>query len=240
MASGKVQNKKAVVLLSGGLDSTTVLAIARSEGYACFCLSFAYGQRQIIELEKAKNSAQRMKCEQHLILSVDINKIGGSALTGGMEVPKDRTEKDMESSIPVTYVPARNTIFLAYATAWAEVIGAQDIFIGINNLDYSGYPDCRPEFLASFEKTANLGTRAGVEGKKSFSIHAPLMHLNKKEIIQKGLSLAVDYSLTHSCYDPNTQGLPCGRCDACQLRLKGFADAGQTDPLHYSRKNKNI
>ncbi len=238
MKTEKEENK-AVVLLSGGLDSTTVLAIARSEGYSTYCLSFAYGQRQLVELDKARQSSTILGCKKHLILNVEIDKIGGSALTGSIDVPKDRTMEDMESSIPVTYVPARNTIFLAYATAWAEVIGARDIFLGVNNLDYSGYPDCRPEFLTAFEKTANLGTRAGIEGRNHFTIHAPLMYLNKKEIIVKGLSLGVDYTSTHSCYDPDQDGLPCGRCDACQLRLKGFAEAGFNDPLTYQPINKD-
>lgn len=228
------ENKpKAVVLLSGGLDSTTVLVIANAEGYQCCCLSFSYGQRQTIELERAKANASRYGAKEHLILQLDLDKIGGSALTTDIDVPKGRDFAEMEKAIPVTYVPGRNTIFLSYAMAWAEVLGAKDIFIGINALDYSGYPDCRPEFLETFEHLANIGTKAGVEGDKSFSIHAPLMQLTKKEIIEKGVALGVDYSTTHSCYDPDQQGRACGECDSCCLRLKGFADAGLSDPVQY-------
>jgi len=227
------EKPKAVVLLSGGLDSTTVLAMAAQEGYSCYCLSFSYGQRQAVELERARENGRRMGAAAHLVLSLDLDKIGGSALTGTMEVPKNRSAAEMASSIPVTYVPGRNTIFLSHAVAWAEVLGAFDIFIGINVLDYSGYPDCRPEFLAAFEKVAQLGTRAGVESGRSYKIHAPLMHLTKKEIILKGRELGVDYSLTHSCYDPDREGRACGRCDACRLRLKGFQEAGVVDPVVY-------
>jgi 7-cyano-7-deazaguanine synthase len=225
--------EKAVVLLSGGLDSTTVLAMAMQQGYACYCLSFSYGQRQTVELVRAKENARRMGAVSHLVLNLDLDKIGGSALTGDIAVPKNRSAAEMESSIPVTYVPGRNTIFLSHAMAWAEVLGAFHIFIGINVLDYSGYPDCRPEYLAAFEKVANLGTRAGVESGRSYKIHAPLMHLTKKEIILKGKELGVDYSRTHSCYDPDSEGKACGRCDACQLRLKGFHEAGLVDPVVY-------
>ncbi len=225
---------KAVVLLSGGLDSTTVLAQAQADGYDCYCLSFAYGQRQEVELAKAKEIARLFGDVSHLVLGLDLDKIGGSALTSDLEVPKERSEKEMSSSIPVTYVPGRNTIFLSHAVAWAEVLGARDIFIGINVLDYSGYPDCRPEFLAAFEQVANLGTRAGVEGEGYFTIHAPLMHLTKREIIEKGVGLGVDYGLTHSCYDPDSKGRACGRCDACQLRLRGFSEAGYEDPVDYN------
>lgn len=232
------KQKKAVVLLSGGLDSTTVLAIAGDAGYRCYGLSFAYGQRQAVELKRAKANASRLGVADHLVLRLDLDRIGGSALTADMAVPKDRSFAEMDASIPVTYVPGRNTIFLSYAVAWAEVLGARHIFIGINALDYSGYPDCRPEFLAAFEKTANLGTRAGVEGGRPFTIHAPLMHLTKKEIIEKGLDLGVDYSTTHSCYDPDDQGRACGACDSCRLRLKGFAEAGLEDPAPYQRKKK--
>ncbi|MCB2183525.1 MAG: 7-cyano-7-deazaguanine synthase QueC [Desulfobulbaceae bacterium] len=225
--------KKAVILLSGGLDSTTVLAMAKNEGFLCHCLSFSYGQRQTVELEKARNTAKKMGAEAHLVLRLDLDKIGGSALTSDMNVPKERSEAEMEASIPVTYVPGRNTIFLSQAMAWAEVLGAFDIFIGINVLDYSGYPDCRPEYLTAFERVANLGTRAGVESGKHFTIHAPLMHLTKKEIIRKGTELGVDYSTTHSCYDPDERGRACGQCDACLLRLKGFREAGLVDPVSY-------
>jgi len=231
-----METKKAVVLLSGGLDSTTVLAIAKSQGYSSYCLSFSYGQRQAIELERAKNIAATMGAARHLILRLDLDKIGGSALTTDIEVPKGRSFAEMDSAIPVTYVPGRNTIFLSHAAAWAEVIGARDIFIGINVMDYSGYPDCRPDFLRAFEKVINLGTRAGAEGGR-FTIHAPLMQLTKKEIIQRGVGLGVDYSLTHSCYDPDSQGKACGQCDACRLRLKGFAEADLNDPVSYKNKD---
>ncbi|MBU0479555.1 MAG: 7-cyano-7-deazaguanine synthase QueC [Proteobacteria bacterium] len=224
---------KAIVLLSGGLDSTTTLAIAGHEGFDCYCLSFSYGQRQSIELEKAKVIAEKAGAAEHLILNLDLGKIGGSALTADIEVPKHDSVSEISSSIPVTYVPARNIIFLSHAVAWAEVIGARDIFIGINALDYSGYPDCRPEFLKSFINTVNLGTKAGAESGDRFNIHAPLIKLTKKEIIEKGLSLGVDYSFTHSCYDPDDQGRACGRCDSCLLRRKGFHEAGETDPVSY-------
>lgn len=223
---------KAVVLLSGGLDSTTVLAIARAEGYQCYCLSFAYGQRQEVELERARATARRYGAKEHLVLRGDLDRIGGSALTTTTAVPKGRSFDEMDAGIPVTYVPGRNTLFLSYAMAWAEVVGAADIFIGVNALDYSGYPDCRPEYLDAFAKMANLATRAGVEGRK-LSIHAPLMQMTKKEIIEKGVALGVDYSLTHSCYDPDSQGRACGGCDSCRLRLKGFAEAGLVDPVTY-------
>ena len=230
--------KKAVVLLSGGLDSTTVLAIARDAGFACYCLSFKYGQRQAIELEKAKESSARLGAVKHLVLDIGLDRIGGSALTSPIAVPKGRSFEAMEEGIPLTYVPGRNTIFLAYAMAWAEVIGADDIFIGVNAVDYSGYPDCRPAYIEAFEKMARLATRVGTEGKKPLRIHAPLMHSTKKEIIQKGTALGVDYATTHSCYDPGTDGSPCGQCDACLLRLKGFAEAGISDPLRYRVKEE--
>ena len=230
--------KKAVVLLSGGLDSTTVLAIARNEGYACYCLSFRYGQRQAVELQRAQANSARMGAAGHLVLDISLDRIGGSALTGERAVPKGRSYEAMEKGIPVTYVPGRNTIFLAYAMAWAEVLGADDIFIGVNSLDYSGYPDCRPEYLAAFGKMARLATRAGVEGKRVLHIHAPLMDKTKKEIIQQGLELGVDFGATHSCYDPETDGTACGQCDACRLRLKGFAEAGVSDPVSYREKGK--
>lgn len=225
--------KKGVVLLSGGLDSTTVLAIAKAQGYACYCLSFRYGQRQSIELEKAGHIARTLSCEQHMILQLDLGKIGGSALTTSLNVPKDRDLNLETEEIPITYVPARNMIFLAHAVAWAEVLGAADIFLGVNAVDYSGYPDCRPEFLEAFTKMADLGTRAGVTGKTGFTIHAPLLSLSKKEIIEKGIELGIDYRLTHSCYDPQGDKA-CGRCDACLLRLKGFAEAGIKDPGSYA------
>ncbi len=229
--------EKAVILLSGGLDSTTVLAIARAQGFACYCLSFSYGQRQEIELERARASAAKLGARDHLVLHVDLDKIGGSALTTELAVPKGRSPEEIgQSTVPVTYVPARNTIFLAHAVAWAEVMGAFDIFVGINALDYSGYPDCRPQFLAAMEEVANLGTRAGTSTGRRFQIQAPLMHLSKKEIIEKGLALGVDYGSTHSCYDPGPDGLSCGVCDACLLRLKGFREAGCPDPLPYQQE----
>lgn len=234
--SDKHKPRKAVVLLSGGLDSTTTLAIAQSQGFTCSCLSFSYGQRQNIELERAKNIAEKAAAD-HLILSLDLDKIGGSALTSEIEVPKNRSEEEIESSIPATYVPARNIIFLAHALAWAEVIGAHDIFIGINILDYSGYPDCRPEFLEAFVKMANLGTKTGGARETAFRIHAPLMKMTKKEIIESGIKLGVDYSHTHTCYDPDQLGRACGRCDACLLRLKGFQQAGLKDPIKYQGEN---
>lgn len=222
---------RAVILLSGGLDSTTTLAIAQSQGYSCFCLSFDYGQKQTIELEKARAIAANYKVEQHLVLRLDLDKIGGSALTGAIEVPKNSALTD-QMTIPVTYVPARNTILLAHAVAWAEVLGAWDIFLGVNAVDYSGYPDCRPEFLEAFAHMANLGTKAGVSGGNKFTIQAPLLRWSKADIIRKGLELGVDYSITHSCYDP--QGTKaCGGCDACRLRLKGFEEAGLEDPVKY-------
>jgi 7-cyano-7-deazaguanine synthase len=223
---------QAVVLLSGGLDSTTVLAIAQSMGYACNCLSFAYGQRQAIELTRARQISARQGCTRHLVLRVDLDTIGGSALTTTMEIPKNRSLSQMETEIPNTYVPGRNIIFLAHALSWAEVLGATDIFLGINAIDYSGYPDCRPDFLAAFEQMANLGTRAGVSG-HPFRLRAPLIELSKGEIIRRGMALGVDYSLTHSCYDPVGE-MACGRCDACRLRLKGFAEAGLSDPVQYA------
>jgi len=238
MKPKKKTEKKAVVLLSGGLDSTTVLAIAHNAGFACYCLSFHYGQRQTIELEKAKNICAESDAAAHLVLEIGLDKIGGSALTGALEIPKGRSSEAMAAGVPQTYVPGRNTIFLAYAMAWAEVIGADDIFIGVNALDYSGYPDCRPEYIAAFEKMANLATRVGTEEKRVLRIHAPLLHSTKKEIILKGIELGVDYSATHSCYDPGADGAACGQCDACLLRLKGFSEAGIDDPLPYQRKEK--
>ncbi|HND19849.1 MAG TPA: 7-cyano-7-deazaguanine synthase QueC [Acidobacteriota bacterium] len=226
-------SKPAVVLLSGGLDSTTVLAIAQSEGYAVYALSFDYGQRHARELEAARHIAAQSQVKDHLVVSFDMRAIGGSALTAAIDVPKNRSSEQLSAGIPVTYVPARNTIFLSFALAWAEVLGAEDIFIGVNALDYSGYPDCRPEYIHAYETLANLATRAGVEGKQHLQIHAPLMTLTKAEIIRRGLELGVDYGLTHSCYDPTPDGMACGECDSCQLRLKGFAEAGATDPVPY-------
>ncbi|MHB8810395.1 MAG: 7-cyano-7-deazaguanine synthase QueC [Desulfobulbaceae bacterium] len=228
------QQKEAVVLFSGGLDSTTVLAMAQAEGYSCSCLSFRYGQRQEIELERARIICERTGVRHHLILRLDLDAIGGSALTADIAVPKDRAPEEMKNEIPVTYVPGRNIIFLAHALAWGEVIGAADIFLGINAIDYSGYPDCRPDFLAAFEKMANLGTKAGCAD-RPFTLHAPLLYFRKSEIIRRGLALGVDYSLTHSCYDPQGE-LACGRCDACRLRLQGFAEAGHADPVCYAIK----
>ncbi|MCP4109733.1 MAG: 7-cyano-7-deazaguanine synthase QueC [Desulfobacteraceae bacterium] len=229
------KKKKAVVLSSGGLDSTTVMAIAKQAGYELYCLSFDYGQRHSFELNAAKKIADITGAAKHLIISVDLRIIGGSALTDNTTVPKGRDEQDMTDEIPVTYVPARNTIFLSYALAWAEVIRSSDIFIGINAVDYSGYPDCRPEYLESFEHMANLATKAGVEGITKIKIHAPLMTMSKARIIKKGVELGVDYSLTHSCYDPDAKGLACGECDSCLLRKKGFKEAGIGDPTKYGR-----
>lgn len=225
--------KHAVVLLSGGLDSTTVLSIAQNQDFTCSCLSFKYGQRQEIELSRAKQISKKMGAHRHMVLRLDLDTIGGSALTDDIDVPKNRTMDDMQDAIPVTYVPGRNIIFLAHALAWAEVIGAADIFLGINAVDYSGYPDCRPEFLSAFEKMANLGTKAGSES-RPFKLHAPLINLSKKEIIEKGISLGVDYAMTHSCYDPKGE-IACGQCDACQLRLQGFTQAGIKDPIEYAK-----
>ncbi|MCI0489201.1 MAG: 7-cyano-7-deazaguanine synthase QueC [Blastocatellia bacterium] len=228
-----IERKKAVVLLSGGLDSTTALAMAQAEEFDIYAISFRYGQRHSVELESAARIARAMEVVRHLIVDIDLRAIGGSALTDEIEVPKDRSSDEMTSAIPVTYVPARNTIFLSFALGWAEVVGAEDIFIGINALDYSGYPDCRPEYIEAFERLANLATKAGVEGRLRMKIHTPLIAMTKAEIIKTGLGLGVDYSLTHSCYDPTAEGLACGRCDSCLLRLKGFAEAGEPDPLRY-------
>lgn len=221
------------MLSSGGLDSTTVMALARAEGYALYSLSFRYGQRHALELEAAQRVAQALGAEEHRIIPIDLGEIGGSALTGALEVPKGREESALSEGIPVTYVPARNTIFLSYALAWAEVLGAEEIFIGVNALDYSGYPDCRPEYIEAFERLANLATKAGVEGTMNFRIRAPLIGFTKAEIIQKGISLGVDYGQTHSCYDPAPDGRACGQCDSCLLRKKGFREAGIPDPTLY-------
>ena len=225
--------KRAVVLLSGGLDSATTLAIAKDEGYEVFALSFRYGQRHDIESAAAQQVAKSLGVSKHCVLEIDLRAFGGSALTDAIDVPKNRSEDEMASGIPVTYVPARNTIFLSYALAWAEVIGAHDIFIGVNARDYSGYPDCRPEFIAQFEKLAQLATKAGVEGTR-YQIHAPLIEMTKAQIIQKGAKLSVQFSLTRSCYDPAVDGTACGQCDSCQLRQKGFREAGIEDPTRYA------
>ena len=226
-------NKKAVVLVSGGLDSATALAVAKRDGFECYALSFAYGQRHDIELAAAERIVSSMSCADFKVIDIDLSKWGGSALTSDeFEVPKDRSTEDMQSGVPITYVPARNMVFLSFAVAWAEVIEARDIFIGVNSVDYSGYPDCRPEFISAFAKCANLGTKATDEGWE-FNIHAPLQSLDKAEIIKLGVSLGVDYSLTHSCYDPTSDGRACGTCDSCELRKAGFAAAGVPDPTRY-------
>ncbi len=221
-----------VVLLSGGLDSATVLAIARDRGFDCHCLSFDYGQRHRFELEAARNVASSVGARAHVVMSIDLRAFGGSALTDDIDVPKGRDESEMRS-IPVTYVPARNLVFLSFAIGYAETLGATDVFLGVNAVDYSGYPDCRPEFIESFARTANLATKIGVEG-AGFSVHAPLIDLTKAQIIQRGHGLGVDYALTHSCYDPDEQGRACGTCDSCALRRRGFEDAGVEDPTAYA------
>lgn len=221
------------MLLSGGLDSTTTLAIARAQGFDLYALTFEYGQRHKLEVAAARLIAARLGVARHIVVPIDLRVFGGSALTSDLAVPKGRSADAMAEGIPITYVPARNTIFLSYALAWAEVLGSSDLFIGVNAIDYSGYPDCRPEFIAAFQHLANLATKAGVEGKLRLTIHTPLLALTKAEIIRKGLMLGVDYGLTRSCYDPTPEGLACGRCDSCQLRLKGFAEAGQRDPIAY-------
>jgi len=227
------EGRKAVVLSSGGLDSTTVLAIARDYGYEVYSLSFRYGQRHAIELKAAQKVADALGVKEHRVIDIDLGKIGGSALTDDIGVPKARSETEMEKEIPVTYVPARNTIFLSYALAWAEVLGASDIFIGVNAIDYSGYPDCRPEFIEAFEKMANFATKAGVEGTEKFRIRTPIINMTKAEIISKGVELGVEYGITHSCYDPSAEGEACGKCDSCILRIKGFKEAGVEDPTRY-------
>lgn len=226
---------KAVVLLSGGIDSATTLAIAKKQGYKIYAISFDYGQRHSTELEKAAKIAELFKTEKHVVVEIDLRKFGGSALTDSIPIPKDRKENEISQGIPPTYVPARNTIFLSLALGWAEILEAEDIFIGVNAIDYSGYPDCRPEYIEAFQKMASLATKAGVEGKSKIKIHTPLIKMSKTEIIKKGTELGVDFSLTHSCYDPLPSGNPCGRCDSCILRLKGFHDAGIKDPLKYTK-----
>jgi 7-cyano-7-deazaguanine synthase len=220
-----------VVLLSGGLDSTTVLAMAKQQGFEPFALSFHYGQRHAFELQAATAVAHAQGVKRHVVARIDLREFGGSALTDDIAVPKGRSEDDMARGVPITYVPARNTVFLSFALAWAETLGASDLFVGVNALDYSGYPDCRPEYIAAFEAMANLATKAGIEGRQRLKIHAPLMTMTKAQIVHAGLSLGVDYAQTSSCYDPGPDGRPCGGCDACVLRAKGFAEAGVPDPL---------
>ncbi len=222
---------KAVVLLSGGLDSTTTLAIAKAEGFTPYALSFRYGQRHAVELEAAQRVALALGVAEHVIVDIDLRRFGGSALTADIPVPKGRPPEHLAEEIPITYVPARNTVFLSFGLAWTEVLGSSDIFIGVNALDYSGYPDCRPEYIAAFEGLANLATVAGVEGRQRLKIHAPLIELTKAQIIQRGIAMGVDYGLTSSCYDPGPEGRPCGQCDSCQLRARGFSEAGMVDPL---------
>ena len=228
------KQKSAVILLSGGLDSATCLAIARDQGFRTLAISFRYGQRHAVELAASQRVAKALGADRHQIVDIDLRAFGGSALTADIEVPKDRPEAEMESGVPITYVPARNTIFLSFALALAEVENAADIFIGVNAVDYSGYPDCRPEFVAAFEAMANLATKASAVDGRKLTIHAPLMHMTKAEIIRTGQELGVDYGLTISCYDPTPEGEACGHCDSCQLRKKGFADAGVPDPTRYA------
>jgi 7-cyano-7-deazaguanine synthase len=227
---------KAVVLLSGGLDSSTTSAIAEYEGFKCYALSFRYGQRHIFELEAAEKVAKAQSVKSHIIVDIDLRLFGGSALTDEIDVPHRRTTEEINAEIPITYVPARNTIFLSFALAWAEVLGSSDIFIGVNAIDYSGYPDCRPEYISAYQRMANLATKAGVEGRQNVTIHAPLINMTKAEIIQKGLELGVDYSLTHSCYDPDEVGNSCGSCDSCQIRLNAFRKLGIIDPGRYQKQ----
>ncbi len=229
-----IKTKKAVVLSSGGLDSSTVLSLAAGQGFAIYSLSFDYGQRHVCEIRAAEKVAAAAGAERHLVTRVDLKPIGGSALTDDIAVPKARSESLMAQAIPVTYVPARNTIFLSYALAWAEVLGAWDIFIGVNAVDYSGYPDCRPEYILAFETMANLATKSAIEGKGRYRIHTPLIDMTKAQIILAGTALGVDYGMTHSCYDPSPQGLACGGCDSCILRKNGFATAGVPDPTAYA------
>jgi 7-cyano-7-deazaguanine synthase len=226
--------RPAVCLLSGGLDSTTVLAFALRQGFACYALSFDYGQRHRIELEAARRVAESLGAAEHRIVSVDLRQFGGSALTADLDVPKNAPQP----GIPITYVPARNTVFLSLALAWAEVLASSDIFIGVNAIDYSGYPDCRPEFIEAFERLANLATKAGVEGRTHLRIHTPLIRLSKREIVELARDLGVDFSFTRSCYDPDPQGRACGHCDSCRLRLKGFAEAGLADPIEYFHEDR--
>jgi 7-cyano-7-deazaguanine synthase len=224
---------RAVVLLSGGLDSTTTLAIARAAGFDTYALSFQYGQRHAYELEAARRVAAALGAKDHVIATIDLRVFGGSALTSDIEVPKHRPLDTVGDGIPITYVPARNTIFLSFALAWAEVLGAEDIFIGVNALDYSGYPDCRPEYIEAYQRMANLAVKVAVEGTSSIRIHTPLIAMSKAGIIRRGLELGVDFGMTSSCYDPDEAGVPCGACDSCQLRLRGFQEAGEVDPLQF-------
>ncbi len=226
--------KRAVVLLSGGVDSTTTLAIAQSQGYEAYAMSFSYGQRHVLELERARQIAEKMKVKKHIIVNIDLRAFGGSALTDDIDVPKDRSDQEIGTGIPITYVPGRNTIFLSFALAWAETLGIDTIFIGVNALDYSGYPDCRPEYIEAYQRMANIATKAGVEGKSQLKILTPLISMTKAEIIQKGAELEVDYGLTLSCYEPDDLGRACGLCDSCLLRKKGFAEAGVADATVYS------
>ncbi len=227
------EKKRAIVLLSGGIDSSTAMAIAMDKGFSLYSLTFFYGQRHVYELKAAESIARYFKVIKHMVINSDLRGIGSSALTDDIDVPKARDERAISTQIPVTYVPARNTIFLAYALAWAEVIESSHIFIGVNAIDYSGYPDCRPEYIEAFERMANLATRAGVEKKTRINIETPLIHMSKAQIIKLGIELDVDYALTHSCYDPSPEGLACGLCDSCLLRKKGFREAGITDPTRY-------
>jgi 7-cyano-7-deazaguanine synthase len=227
-------SRAAVVLLSGGLDSATVLAQALADGFGIHAMSFRYGQRHAVEIDAARHVARAMGVRDHIVVDIDLRTFGGSALTSDIAVPKDRSDDEMKHGIPITYVPARNTIFLSYALAWSEVLGASDIFIGVNAVDYSGYPDCRPEYIAAFERMANLATRGAVEGTTPIRIRAPLLKLSKREIISSGLRLGVDYGITSSCYDPAPDGAACGRCDACRLRLEAFAALGTPDPARYA------
>lgn len=231
--------RRAVVLLSGGLDSATVLAMARRDGFDCYCLSFRYGQRHAVELDAAEAVARALGAVRHVVQPIDLRAFGGSALTADIPVPKHRDEATMNTGIPVTYVPARNTVFLSFALAWAEVLGTGDIFIGVNARDYSGYPDCRPDYIRAFGAMANLATRAAVEGQLRLRIHAPLIDMTKAEIIRAGAALGVDYGLTRSCYDPDTMGRACGACDSCTLRRKGFAEAGLPDPTIYQNPERS-
>ena len=233
MRESTTHKRKAVVLLSGGLDSTTTLAVALAEGYEVYALTFRYGQRHEVEIEAARRVAAHFEVAEHVIAGIDLRAFGGSALTDDIAIPKGRAPEEMADEIPVTYVPARNTIFLSFALAWAETLGASDIFIGVNALDYSGYPDCRPEYIAAFQRMAELATKAGVEGKQKLIIHTPLITLTKAQIVKKGMELGVDYALTVTCYDPSEDGAACGQCDACVLRLKGFAENGMSDPAKY-------
>ncbi len=228
-----MSGKPAIVLVSGGLDSTTCIAIAKSEGFDIFALSFRYGQRHEHEIDAARRIVQGQQVKKHVVLDINLREFGGSALTADIDVPKHDRLADLDAGIPITYVPARNTIFLSFALAWAEVVSSSDIFIGVNALDYSGYPDCRPEFVRAYEEMASLATRRGVQG-EGIHIHTPLISLTKAQIIQRGMALGVDYSQTTSCYDPTAAGVSCGRCDACLLRLKGFAEAGIQDPIRYA------